>query len=362
MTSIQQRIAQRARGVALCILVLTTAASSQTEGGFSLGLRAGGLIGSTELTDKAHVQAGLALRRPLRGSLLGELGGGYARLDGTKYATDLAVGELRFLFAARSGRVRPVAYAGVGAVRYNLATSPPQRTADVDALGVAPIIPAGLGLQFVLGGSTALEILAGYTYSLKDDINGATTEKGNDVIWGMTVGLTFGGFGPSKREERPPSVSPPTAVSPPPVEIEPEIPPEPVDEPVAAPPPPAPVVAEPEAPVAEQPAEPGLILPPVYFATGSARVSPNGMSLIAEIAKALERHEVVLLEVRGYADTRGSRGRNFRLAWQRAAAVKAALVDRGIEGWRITPKALGETEPQLGGVWLSRRVEIVPVE
>ena len=53
---------------------------------------------------------------------------------------------------------------------------------------------------------------------------------------------------------------------------------------------------------------------PVYFATGSARLSPNGTSLVDEIARAVDRQGVVLLEVRGFADTRGSLGRNLQLA------------------------------------------------
>ncbi len=354
------QVTQCALVAALGILALPCATLSQTEGGFSLGLRAGGLIGSTELTDKAKVQAGLALRHPLSGRLLWELGAGYARLGGTSYATDMALGELRFLLAKRTGRVRPLIYAGAGAARYNLKTSPPQRTADVDPLGIAGIVPAGLGLQFVLGNSAALEILGGYTYSLGDDLNGATTEKGNDVFWGLTVGLTFGHFGARERETQPvleapspPVALPPVEVMPEVVELEPVVEPEPV---VVS------EVVQPPATIEEQAEPSGLILAPVYFATGSARVGPNGRNLIAEFVKTIEDHDVVLLEVRGYTDTRGSRGRNLRLALKRAAAVKAVLVDEGIDGWQITVRAFGETEPPGDGIWHSRRVEIVPVE
>jgi len=327
---------------------------SQTEGGFSLGLRTGGLKGSTELTDEANVQAALTLRHPLSGRLLWELGAGYAKLEGTGYATNMAMGELRFLLAKRTGRVRPLLYVGAGATRYSLKTSPPQRTADVDPLGIAGIAPAGLGLQFVLGNSSALEILGGYTYSLGDDLNGATTEKGNDVFWGLTVGLTFGNFGPRGREEPALAVPSPPVVAPP-AEITPEVEVESMEEP-------QPEVIEQPVAVAEPPEAPGLILAPVYFATGSARVGPNGRSLIAEFVKTIEDQEVVLLEVRGYADTRGSRGRNLRLALRRAAAVKAVLVNEGMDGWQITIRSIGETPPLAEGIWHSRRVEIVPVD
>ena len=82
----------------------------------------------------------------------------------------------------------------------------------------------------MLGNSSALEILGGYSYSLADDLNGATTEKGNDVFWGLTVGLTFGNFGPGGREEPALEVpSPPVVV--PPAEIEPEFEVDAVEEP-----------------------------------------------------------------------------------------------------------------------------------
>jgi outer membrane protein OmpA-like peptidoglycan-associated protein len=106
-----------------------------------------------------------------------------------------------------------------------------------------------------------------------------------------------------------------------------------------------------------------LSFAPTYFATGSATLSPNGRSLISEIAKTVERlDEIVLLEVRGYADARGARNWNRSLARKRAEAVKAALVEEGIAVWRIRAVAVGETEPVQGQVWRGRRVEIVELE
>jgi len=363
-----RRIIHATLYMTICSFVLPETTLAQTEGGFSLGLRPGGVIGNTELTDKTNVQAGLVLRHPMVGRLLWELGGSYARLDGERYATDVAMGELRFLLAKRTGKVRPLAYVGAGAARYNLKTSPPQRTADVDPLGIAGIVPVGAGLQFVFGNSTALEILGGYTYSLADDLNGATTEKGNDVFWGLTVGLTFGNFGPRRTTEQPAlEVPSPPAVAPPAepeLDVEVEVEAEVIEE--IEEPQPEPVVVQPEVPEVEVPVtqlqEPQLNLAPIYFATGSARVGPNGRSLIAEFVKTIVEHDIVLLEVRGYADTRGARGRNLRLALKRAQSVKSVLVEEGIDGWQISVQAIGETPPLAEGVWHSRRVEIVQVE
>jgi outer membrane protein OmpA-like peptidoglycan-associated protein len=37
-----------------------------------------------------------------------------------------------------------------------------------------------------------VEILAGYTYTLSDEINRTATKKGNDALWSLSIGLAFG--------------------------------------------------------------------------------------------------------------------------------------------------------------------------
>ncbi|MBT5059451.1 MAG: OmpA family protein [Gemmatimonadetes bacterium] len=358
--------------LAFCLFAMTTTVWPQSHGGLGVAIRAGGLIGDTELTDKPHGQAHLALRGALAGPLLWELGGGYARLDGTDYASNLAVGELRLLLAKRSGRLRPLLYAGAGAVRYNLAESPPGRTSDIEALGTAATVPVGLGLQFVRSDSRAIEILAGYTYTLKDDINGAIYEKGNDVHWGVTIGLTFGAFNP--RDESPsPVLSTPPAAQPVPTPPTPEPPIQVVPELIVQEAPP--LETEPEPDIESSPIEiapsiveappvvpipaPELSFAPLYFARGSTRISANGLSLIAEIAKSVEHRNVVIVEARAYTD---ARGRNPHLARRRAEAVEQALLAQGIEQWRVQVRVRRDIQRPSSESWKARRVEIVPVK
>lgn len=360
--------------VLLCLLATTTTVWPQSYSRLGVAVRAGGLIGQTELTDKPHGQISLALRGALAGPILWDLGGGYARLDGTNFSTHLAGGELRLLVAKQTGRVRPLLYAGAGAARYNLSESPPGRTPDIKGLGTTATVPVGLGLQFVRSDSRAIEVLAGYTYTLQDDINGAIYKKGNDVLWGVTVGLTFGAFTPRDPSPSPappatpavqatpaqpaPVVPEPIPVAPAPVVeavavVEPE--PEPEPEPVPIEPAPAPLVEDTSA---EVPA-PELSFSPLYFTRGSTRISVNGLSLIAEIARTVQDRGVVLMEARAFTD---ANGRQSHLARRRAEAVEQALLAEGIEEWRVKVLVQPDVQRPSQDAWQTRRVEIVPVQ
>jgi len=51
------------------------------------------------------------------------------------------------------------------------------------------------------------------------------------------------------------------------------------------------------------------------------------------------------VEVQGHTDNRGGRQLNVRLSKQRAEAVLAALVTRGIDAGRLTAQGYGPREP-----------------
>jgi outer membrane protein OmpA-like peptidoglycan-associated protein len=78
-----------------------------------------------------------------------------------------------------------------------------------------------------------------------------------------------------------------------------------------------------------------LLLAPVPFDKNRATLNEAAMELVVAIAECLRtKHEVLLLEVRGYRARRESR---LDLATQRANAVVSALVARGIEARRLKP-------------------------
>ena len=62
---------------------------------------------------------------------------------------------------------------------------------DAAAIGWGATTPVGVGFQLPFGLDRRLDLDLGYTYTLRDDINRAILEKGNDGYWSLTVGLVF---------------------------------------------------------------------------------------------------------------------------------------------------------------------------
>ena len=167
--------------------------------GSEWGLRAGGRYGATELADGLGFGLSGFVRRPLSPRYHIEFGGGYGRLRSADYTTDLAVAEGRRRYAWGRGQCGCADInAGAGARRYDLADSPPQTTPDADAIGWSTTAPVDIGIQRPLGPGRRLDLDLGYTYTLRDDINRAILEKGNDGYWSLTVGLVFGGADPAR--------------------------------------------------------------------------------------------------------------------------------------------------------------------
>jgi outer membrane protein OmpA-like peptidoglycan-associated protein len=85
---------------------------------------------------------------------------------------------------------------------------------------------------------------------------------------------------------------------------------------------------------------------PINFETKSAVVSPDSLTTIAEIARALKSHpELGLIEVQGHADERGDDARNVELTRARAAAVVSALTTSGVERARLHVAGYGARCP-----------------
>ena len=81
----------------------------------------------------------------------------------------------------------------------------------------------------------------------------------------------------------------------------------------------------------------------VYFGTGKSRIQKRSHALLDNIAAVLHSHpEILLVEVEGHADPRGSEEFNLKLSHRRAVAVVAYLVDKGIAEDRLIAKERGE--------------------
>jgi outer membrane protein OmpA-like peptidoglycan-associated protein len=107
-----------------------------------------------------------------------------------------------------------------------------------------------------------------------------------------------------------------------------------------------------------------LTLSDVLFDTGAATLKPGADLALSRLSAFMEKNPETRLMVEGHTDNVGSETYNEDLSQRRAAAVKAALVSRGIQGDRIEAVGRGESFPVAGndtqaGRQQNRRVEII---
>ena len=102
----------------------------------------------------------------------------------------------------------------------------------------------------------------------------------------------------------------------------------------------------------------------ILFDTGSDRIKPESTPTLQEIADMLTQHSDLNLTIEGHTDNVGNAATNKTLSEQRAGAVKAYLVSKGIDAARIETAGLGDTRPAAPnatpeGRQQNRRVELV---
>ncbi len=90
-----------------------------------------------------------------------------------------------------------------------------------------------------------------------------------------------------------------------------------------------------------------VIFDRIEFASGRSVIRPgNSQKVVAAVAKVLKEHpEIMLVEVQGHTDNRGSAQYNRILSRARAKAVVNALVRRGIKRNRMVHKGFGPDKP-----------------
>jgi flagellar motor protein MotB len=84
----------------------------------------------------------------------------------------------------------------------------------------------------------------------------------------------------------------------------------------------------------------------IYFDFASDRIRPESIPILEEIAGLMKHNPDWQLSINGHTDNVGGDASNLRLSRQRAAAVKAALVDRyGISESRLNTGGFGASQP-----------------
>ena len=104
----------------------------------------------------------------------------------------------------------------------------------------------------------------------------------------------------------------------------------------------------------------------LHFDSDSATIQPESNSLLDDIATALKNFPDWHLRIVGHTDSTGDPEHNVHLSLDRALAIEAALVQRGVDAHRLVTAGLGEGSPVTSnatpeGRALNRRVELVRV-
>ncbi|MEO8822424.1 MAG: OmpA family protein [Ginsengibacter sp.] len=102
----------------------------------------------------------------------------------------------------------------------------------------------------------------------------------------------------------------------------------------------------------------------ILFDVNKSSIKPESMGALNEIAKLLKDHKDLNFEIDGHTDSDGNDDTNMKLSLSRSEAVKAKLVDMGIDDSRLTTKGFGESKPidkndNAEGKANNRRVEFV---
>lgn len=213
------------------------------------------------------------------------------------------------------------------------------------------------GLSLELAGQAAPGVLDAKAMAPVEMMGGGYARFGDSLVLrgGVGTGLNIGVGAPAFRavlaltwQTAEPEPEPePVVVEAPAPEVVPEPPPEPE-------PPARVVVTREEIEIAET----------VYFDTEEATIRPESFPLLDEIAQVLQDNPQILrVRVEGHTDSRGTDAFNLDLSERRAAAVVAALVQRGIAADRLESAGHGESRPldatETEEAWrLNRRVEL----
>ena len=201
---------------------------------------------------------------------------------------------------------------------------------------VRPALRASVGVDFQVTSAFSLGPVIGYTQAFQHDRPLASTDA--RFLWfGFALGLGPGQKQPAPRmreevitrvrtitHERSAEPAPPPAAADPATEPSPELR----------------ALLETALPAQRQ-----EWLAPVLFTLNSAELQPQGVAMLHEVARELQsRPQIQAVEIRGYADPRGSAEHNLQLSERRAQVVREWLIQHGIAPVRLRIAAHGASD------------------
>jgi len=109
------------------------------------------------------------------------------------------------------------------------------------------------------------------------------------------------------------------------------------------------------------------ILQQIHFETNKAVIRPESFPIVDAVADVMKQNSKLRIEVQGHTDNRGNKKLNQDLSDRRAAAVRTALVARGIDPDRLRSKGYGMDRPIVPNDTeqnraLNRRVQFIRIE
>jgi outer membrane protein OmpA-like peptidoglycan-associated protein len=101
----------------------------------------------------------------------------------------------------------------------------------------------------------------------------------------------------------------------------------------------------------------------VFFHTGKAGLDERTHERLTRLGRVMQALDGITVVIEGHADGRGDADYNEQLSAERAASVRAALMEAGLPSSRITSSAAGEREATAAendydSLALERRVEL----
>ena len=281
--------------------------------------------GDPQLKDNFGYQAGIGVNLPHEWAVEGDFSRGTFDIkgtDATRQLTGYSIDVIKKFFPEdlmQRVMLQPYALAGGGEMTDQLSAPGYGRYNYHTFLAEAGVgVLTGIGRQ---DGSTRVQLRTEAKYRMEfasADRFGVKDPSG--IVFGVGVQMNFG-----ERDERPPVVHTVEKV------VEKEV----VREVQAPPPPPPPLPPPPKG---------DIRLQGVTFATNSAELNPESDGVLDTTIASLKQYPNLVLEVRGYADSRGSAEYNLKLTQRRAESVMHYLQSHGLSN-QLSAKGYGKADP-----------------